>query len=258
MSTGGPSGFGQGGLPNFYPGRGYPEAGSDAYRDMPNDFVGGARGVAALPSRTDPITPAGGGPAPQDPRIAGFNQVGEGGRESDGSGQQGPLWGTGSPMGVRRAPSVEDAGAPRICFDNVFGHGTVPWSRPFYANAAGLQSFHSPTQQPSWSANSALQADSPVSPIPVQRKKIGNFTVRRPFGDTSSGELFRNGSLADFVAGISQGMNMQGRRWLRQSKTHNPTLLNRSTYDTAGSYGQTTVALATQPVNTPGSNYGTY
>ena len=97
-----------------------------------------------------------------------------------------------------------------------------------------------------------------MSPIPVQRKKIGNFTVRRPFGDTSSGELFRNGSLADFVAGISQGMNMQGRRWLRQSKTHNPTLLNRSNYDTAGSYGQTTVALATQPVNTPGSNYGAY
>jgi hypothetical protein len=257
MSTGGPSGFGQGGLPNFYPGRGYPEAGSDSYRDVPNDFVGGARGLAALPSRLDSVV-GGDAPAPMDPRIAGFNTVGEGGRESDGSGQQGPLWGTGSPMGVRRAPSVEDAGAPRLCFDNVFGHGTIPWSRPTYPNIAGQAQYHSPTQQPSWSGNTVLQADSPASPIPVQRKHIGNFTVRRPYGDTSSGELFRNGSLAEFVQGLGSGMNLQGRRWLRQSKTANPHLVNRATYATAGSYGQTTAALATTPTNAPANPYGAY
>ncbi len=207
-------GGGQGGQPNFYPGRGYPEQGSATYRDMPNDWVGGARGPAALPSRLDPITPQADGPAPFDPRY------------SD-TGAQGPI-------SFHRGSFVEDAGAPRLCFDNVFGHGTVPWNRPVYPNQAGQMMFRSPTQQPSWSANSALQQDRPTVPIPIQRKQIGSFTVRRPYGDTSSGELFRNGSLAEFVQSIGVGMNLQGRRWLRQSKTHNPTLVNRATYATAG------------------------
>ena len=250
MSTGGPSGFGQGGQPNFYPGRGFPEYGSDSYRDAPNDFSGGARGPAALPSRTTAVV--GNGPAPADPRIAGFNLVGMGGRLSDGSGQQGVI-------SYHRGAYVENAGAPRVNFDNVLGHGTIPWSRPTYPNVAGLQGYHNPTQQPSWTADTAVVAGGPRHAIPVSKKRISNFTVRRPYGDTSSGELFRTGSLADFVAGLPSGMNLQGKRWLNQSKTRNPTLVNRSTWSQAGSYGQTTAVLNTMPSNVPvTSPYGSY
>jgi hypothetical protein len=141
----------------------------------------------------------------------------------------------------------------------VLGHGTIPWSRPFYPNVAGLRGYVPPRKAFSWTANTQAEQGGPVSTIPVQKKRIGNFTVRRPYGDTSTGELFRTGSLALFVSRLPTGMNMQGRRWLNQSKTHNPTLVNRSTYATAGSYGQTTAALATVPSNTPISNpYGAY
>ncbi len=252
MSTGGPSGFGQGGQPNFYPGRGYPQAGSATFRDMPDDFVGGARGPAALPSRLDPINPAGDGPAPSDPRILGFNRVGDNGNTIDGTGEQGPI-------SYHRGAFVEDAGAPRLDFDNVFGHATIDWNRPYYPNVTGQATFHAPTQMPSWSANAAPQSDVPMSSIPFTMKKISNFTVRRPYGDTSSGNFFKNGSLALFVESIGTGMNLQGRRWLRQSKTHNPTLVNRSSYATAGSYGQTTAAIGTTPANLPASSpYGAY
>ena len=228
------AGGGSGGLPNVLPGRGYPQFG---HAGGPPDWDGGARGPSALPSRT--IAVVGNRPAPTDPRL--FS-----------TGWRGPV-------SNHRGAFVEDAGAPRIEFDNVLGHGTVPWSRPFYPNVAGLMGYHAPTQMPSWSANAVGEPDRPRSSIPVSKKRIGNFTVRRPYGDTSSGEFFRNGSLADFVAGLPSGMTLQGKRWLRQSKTHNPTLVPRSRYSMAGSYGQTTPALATQPTNLPASNpYGAY
>jgi hypothetical protein len=234
MSTGGPSGFGQGGQPNFYPGRGYPAYGSDVFRDMPNDFVGGARGPAALPSRTT---------VPNGPAPATYPQI-------DGAA------GT---ISMHRGAYVEDAGAPRLSFDFTFAHGTVPWSRPVYANRHGLDQYHDPTQQPSWTANGPADAGMARSPIPVQNKRIGNFTVRRPFGDNSSGTEFQTGSLAEWVATGQVGMDLQGRRWVNQSKTQNPLLMALAPYATAGSYGQTTSSLPTTPSNLPASNpYGAY
>lgn len=255
----GPAGGGQGGTPNAYPGRGYAEYGTnDSYRDSV-DWSGGARGPAALPSRV--LVPN--GPAPVDPRLA--RDAAPGTRSGwhsdtatrDGTGAQGPL----APLGVgtRRSPTIEDAGAPRLNFDNVFGHGTVPWSRPTYPNIAGQATYHAPTQMPSWSANAAPQVDRPTSAIPFSHKRIGSFTVRRPFGDNSAGIQFKTGSLADFVDGLPTGMNQQGRRWVSQSKTANPHLVNLTDYATAGSYGQTTQSLATLPSNPQATNpYGAY
>ena len=240
---------GSGGLPNYLPGRGFREYGSDTNRDAA-DWSGGARGPAAIPSRS--VRPT--GPTPTDIRIGGFDKVGKGGRQGDGTGQQGPI-------SYHRGAHVSDAGAPRVYFDNVLGHGTIPWSRPTYPNIAGRQGYISPRSLFSWTENRADvdPINSPASAIPYSKKKIGNFTVRRPFGDTSSGELFRTGSLAQFVEMLPSGMNQQARRGQAQSQTHNPTLLPRSVYATAGSYGQTTPAAPTGPSNVPVTNpYGAY
>ena len=228
-------GFGSGGLPNFLPGRGFREFGSDSHRDVPADWAGGARGIAALPSRT--VTRI--GPTPADPRL--------------------PRSGARGTISMHRGAYVEDAGAPRVSFDNVLGHGTIPWSRPTYPNVAGLRGYVPPRKAFSWTQNRQAEQGGPASAIPVSKKRIGSFTVRRPFGDTSTGELFRTGSLALFVDRLPSGMNQQARRGMAQSRTHSPTLLPRSTYATAGSYGQTTPALPTQPSNVPQTNpYGAY
>jgi hypothetical protein len=231
--AGGVSGFGSGGTPNVLPGRGYPQAGSDSYRDEPDDWVGGARGPAALPSRT--ITHN--GPAPSQ-----------------------PLFGAKGPISYHRGDYIEDPGAPRLYFDGVLGHGDIPWSRPTYPNVAGRNGYKPPTQMPNWTADQAIAAGGPTVPIPVSKKHIGSFTVRRPYGDTSTGELFRNGSLATYVASIKTGMNQQGRRWLTQAKTKNPWQPNLGNWGAAGSYGQTTKQLPTTPANIPASydTYGAY
>jgi hypothetical protein len=231
MATSGVPGFGSGGTPNFLPGRGYREYGSATYRDAP-DWNGGARGPAAIPARiTNPVPPA-----PADAPRNVFEAI-----------------------NPHRGAFIEDAGAPRLEFENVVGHGDIKWSRPFFPNIAGLRSFRAPTQMPSWSANAVPQVDRPSVPIPSGHKRIDNFTVRRPYGDTSTGQLFPTTySLQDFVRAIQQGMKMQGRRWMRQSKTHNPTLVNRSVYAMAGSYGQTTSTLNTAPTNAPVSAFGVY
>jgi hypothetical protein len=233
VSTGGPAGFGSGGMPNNYPSRAEALDGTNNYyRDLP-DWVGGARGPAALPSRTTTIN----GPAPAQ-----------------------AIHGAQGPISYHRGDYIEDPGAPRLYFDNVLGHGDISWSRPTYANMAGRSMYHSPTQQPSWTANTDLQQDGPTVPIPVQNKHIGNFTVRRPYGDNSSGMEFKTGSLAQFVASIQVGMNQQGKRWLSQAKTHNPWQPNLSNWGPAGSYGQTTSVLKTQPTFVPASydEYGAY
>jgi hypothetical protein len=230
--SGGVTGFGSGGMPNYLPGRGFPEYGSDSFRDEPDDWVGGARGPAAIPSRII----EGGRPAPSQRLVGAYGAIPN-----------------------RRAATIEDAGAPRLYFDGVLGHGDIPWSRPTYDNIAGLATYVPPTQMPSWSANSDVVPSGPRSFIPRSRKHIGSFTVRRPFGDTSSGELFTSAPLDGYVDAIPSGMDQQGRRWRRQSKTHNPTLVNRSSYTTAGSYGQTTSTLPTAATNTPPtSQYGAY
>jgi hypothetical protein len=234
MATGGPAGFGQGGQPNSYPSRALSEYGTNPYyRDFPDDWVGGQRGVAALPSRTTVKN----GPAPSTPMRGPFGII-----------------------SYHRGAYIEDAGAPRLYFENVLGHGVLPWSRPVYSNVAGRNGYVPPTQMPSWTYNRKVVADGPASYIPVQRKQIANFMVRRPYGDTGTGQLFKNGSLATFVASIQVGMNQQGRRYLAQAKTKNPWQPNLGNYGTAGSYGQTTKKLPTTPTNVPASYdmYGAY
>jgi hypothetical protein len=230
MPGGGVSGFGSGGQPNELPSRTYPRHGSATYRDEPDDWAGGARGPAALPSRII----EGGAPAPSQPLV----------------GARGTIL-------QHRGAFIEDAGAPRLSFDGVLGHGAIRWSRPTYANLAGKLGYVPPTQQPSWSADAAVVPGQPTVPIPFSNKHIGSFTVREEYGSTR--QWFNTGPLDSYVDAIPSGMNQQGRRWRKQSKTHSPTLLNRSKYSTAGSFGQTTATLPTEPTNTPNSNpYGAY
>lgn len=212
--------FGQGGKPNPLP-WGSPET-------LPPNLVGGARGPAALPSRS--ITSN--GPAPAEPLI-----------------------GPSGAVSFHRGIMVEDAGAPRLSFDGVLGHGSIAWSRPVYSNAEGVMRYHPPTQMPSWTANSDVAAGPPTSSIPVQTKRIANMTVREEYGSTR--ELYNNGSLATFVASIQVGTDVQGRRWLSQRKTMNPWQPNLSVWGPAGSYGGTTRVLATAPSNVP-MGYATY
>lgn len=218
---------GSGGTPNALPSRGRPSYGTNTrYRDL-TDTVGGARGPAALPSRTTTFAR----PAPPSP----------------GGGAYGAI-------SFHRGPMVEDAGAPRVDFSQTFLHGTIPWSRPVYANHAGVLGYHPPTQMPSWTADAAVVPSGPLVPIPVQNKRIANFTVRHQFGSTR--ELFNTGSLAQFVSEINNGMFLQGRRWLRQAKTANPWLKNLSAWGAAGSFGQTTAVLPTAPTNVPWASSG--
>lgn len=225
------AGWGSGGEPNFLPGRGYPIFGSDVNRDMPDDWVGGARGVVATQARVI----EGGAPAPSQ-RLEGAHGT----------------------VSFHRGSFVEDAGAPRLDYDNVLGHGDIPWSRPTYNNVAGKLGYNPPTQMPSWSADSAVVPGLPSVPVPYSKKHIGSFTVRHQYGSTR--EIFYNGSLAPFVAGLPSGMDQQGRRGRAQSKTRSPVLYNRAKYGTAGSYGQTTRTLPTAPSNVVASNspYGPY
>jgi len=220
------------GLPNALPSRGRPVFGYDSNRNVVPEWVGGARGPAALPSElTSHVGPA--------PAVV--------------------LAGARGTVAQHRGPFVEDAGAPRLVYDSELGHNDLPWSRPFYPNMAGLLGYIAPTQMPSWTADAAVIPSGPAAPIPVQKKRIANFMVREEFGSTRQ-LFFPGGSLAPFVAQIPKGTFQQGRRWSKQAKTKQPVLLNRSTYATAGSYGQTTRPLATTPTNTPGapSPYGAY
>lgn len=216
-------GFGQGGQPNALPSRGRPEYGTNTtFRDAPDDWVGGARGPSALPSRTTVLTR----PAPSQ-----------------------PLRGANGTISNHRGAYIEDAGAPRVEFSTVLGHMGIAWSRPTYANIQGLLRYNPPTQMPSWTANADVVSGPPTAAIPSSNKRIGSFTVRGEYGQTR--QFFANGSLAEYVASIKSGMTQQGRRWLRQAKTHNPWLPNLSSYGAAGSYGQTTTVLPTRPTNAP-------
>jgi hypothetical protein len=224
-------GFGAGGLPNTYPSRGLVEWGTnESFRDMPDDWVGGARGPAALPSRTTVEN----GPAPSTPLVGPYG-----------------------PISHHRGDFIEDAGAPRLLFENVLGHGDIAWNRPTYPNVAGHNAFH-PATAFSRTANSIYYDDAPASPIPISRKHIGSFTVRREYGSTA--QFFDGRSLATFVASIKTGMNQQGRRWLKQAKTANPWQPNLGNWGAAGSYGQTTKQLPTTPANIPApfDTYGAY
>ena len=219
------------GLPNAQPSRGRPDFGYDSNRNQVSEWVGGARGPAALPSELTsrfPIPPA----------VV--------------------LAGARGTVSQHRGAFVENAAAPRLCYDGELGHNDLPWSRPVYQNLQGLLEFIPPTHMPSWTADTPGMPPGPTVPIPSQRKQIANFMVREEFGSTR--ELFPGKSLGPFVARLPKGTFQQGRRWMRQAKTQQPTLLNQSVYGTAGSYGQTTAVLPTGPSNVPGSPspYGAY
>jgi hypothetical protein len=229
----GSSAYGQGGLANALPGRGLPEYSRDGVR-IGAPAWGGAHGPAALPSRT--IAPS--GPAPAEPLI-----------------------GWHGPISCHRGAFVEDAAAPRLVFDGVGWHRSIPWRRPVYANVAGRLTYRPPTQMPSWTADAAVVPSGARAPIPVQNKKIGNYTVRRPYGNSSTGMLFSGKSNAEFVAEIQAGMDVQGRRWLKGAKTANPWVKPLSAWGPAGSYGSSTPTLPTAPgaqVQAAFNQYGAY
>jgi hypothetical protein len=244
---------------NTLPGRGYPmEPGAPNFLPA----VGGARGPAAIPGR--------GVFSPPTPGVA------------TAGGAYGP-----SPI-TRREPVVvqpgRSPGLQNTVYDNGLLHSSIAWSRPRYENADGLNTYRPPTQQPNWTYDSALQAMIPLVPVPVQEKSIANFTVRKPFGDTSTGEL----SDASYgkppgvpialpyygtpgsptyptpswmVRRPASGGRQQRRRWAAQAKTRSPLVVNLTRWGQAGSYGQTTTVLSTAPSNVPapsGSAFGSY
>lgn len=217
-----PSWFGSGGVTVEEPSRTYPQRGTDV---ATVDLTGGARGPAAIPSRL--VSPRLARPAPPDPRRGG------------------PV----GPRPQRRAPSVENAGAPRLLQTGELGHDDLPWARPAYPNIAGKLGYHAPTQMPSWSANAPVVPTLPRSPIPVSIKRIANFMVREEYGSTR--QLFPGNSLAGFVAGIQRGIDVEGRSWRAKRKMKSPITDNLSVWGQAGSYGQTTTILPTSPANTP-------
>lgn len=216
-------GFGWGG-PNAQPSRGRPEYGTnDTYRDLP-EFVGGQRGVVALPSRTIVAVP----PAPAQPLV-----------------------GPHGPVSAHRGAFVEDAGAPRLEWGGVLGHGHIPWARPVFANRQGLDDYVPPVPAPSWTADVPGYPVAPAVGIPVSNKRLPNMTVREEFGSTR--ERFNTSQIRQFWASIQVGRDVQGRRWLKQAKTQSPWQPNLSVYGPAGSYGQTTKVLPTAPSNVPPS-----
>jgi hypothetical protein len=130
--------------------------------------------------------------------------------------------------------------------DSELFHDTIAWRRPLYPNNGPVGAFHSPTQQPSWTANRTVEADAPVSPIPISRHSMKWFTIRTQYG--ADRQLF---PLWGTRRPLS-GMTVQGQRWAAQAKTMNPYFPRLTAYGLAGSYGQTTTTLPTQPVNVPG------
>jgi len=241
---------------NQYPGRGYPQE----HGSVMGPAVGGAHGPSAIPSRlADP-----GATLPAPPAAAG--------------GAWGPSART------RREPALVMPGrSPTVQqhqFDNELLHSTIRWSRPRYENEAGRDEYMPPTQQPSWTYDSALQALVPLAPIPVQQKSINPHTVSKSFGDTSTGQLSR--ASYGKVPGVpvrlkwygqpgsptyptpswmvrrpQSGSVQRNRRWSRQAKWQPPLVSNLTRWGQAGSYGQTTKTLPTAPVNQPaGSGQG--
>jgi hypothetical protein len=228
---------------NAYPGRTYPQL---AERKNTDPDVGGRYGPAELPSRVLVKVPAP-GPPPH--------------RTFDGGGDPWGITGVSVPIRQRSGVVVVYSGTTPGTMDsadanpenNLF-HDTIPWSRPFFPNQGPVSAFMNPTQQPSWSANRTVESDAPVSPIPISRHRIDNFTIRHQYGRDR--QLF---PLWGTRRPLS-GMTVQGQRWAAQAKTVNPYFPRLTQYGLAGSYGQTTRTLATAPVNSPsgGGGFGAY
>jgi hypothetical protein len=211
---------------NNLPSRTYPKV---AARPNPDPSVGGASGPAALPARALVNY---GYPYPVSVPHSGKGPI---------SNHRGP---------VVAAPKYSPGRQDEAQDDNTVFHNTIRWSRPFFPNSAPVSMYAGATQQPSWTANRALRPGPPLSPIPIQRHRIDNFTVREQFG--SDRQLF---PLWGTRRPLS-GRDIQGQRWADQAKTTNPYFNRLTVYGLAGSYGQTTKRLPTQPLNEPANATG--
>jgi len=214
---------------NGYPSRTYPE-----YPTVPtpDPALGGAHGPAAIPARILTNYPPPG--PPSSPPHSGKGPIAQ--RQRGGLVVSMP----------GRSPGEQNIGEVQ---NEVF-HETIPWHRPWWANWGPVAAFHTPTQQPSWTANSTVVAGPPRSPLPYDRHRQTAATVVEEFG--TSRDLF---PLWGTRRPLS-GMDLQGRRWAAQAKTMNPHPYQLSVYGLAGSYGQTTKVLQTQPVNQAGNATG--
>jgi hypothetical protein len=217
---------------NAYPSRSYP--GQRAV-PTPDPAVGGACGPADLPAR---VLVNFRHPGPSSPPHSGKGSIAQ--RQRSGAVVVMP----------GRSPGEQYYGEVQ---NEVF-HGTIAWNRPTFTNNGPVAAYHNPTQMPSWSSNRVVEADAPVSPIPVSRHRMTAFTLREEYGSTR--QFF---PLWGTRRPLS-GMNVQGQRWAAQAKTMNPYFPALTAYGLAGSYGQTTPTLKTGPVNAPGPNnaYGAY
>ena len=214
---------------NAYPSRSYPEWPAVP---TPDPALGGARGPAALPSRIlTHVLPAG---PPSAPPFAGKGPIAQ--RQRSGAVVEMDKY----------SPGRQNLGQD----DNVVFHDTIAWSRPFFPNTGPVAQFSNPTQMPSWTANQAIEAGIPTTPIPHSKHRIDSFTVNEEFGSTR--QLF---PLWGTRRPLS-GMSVQGQRWAAQAKTMNPYMPKLTSYGLAGSYGQTTKTLQTQPINSAGNATG--
>jgi hypothetical protein len=193
--------------------------------------LGGQYGPAAIPSRLLTNFRA---PGPSSPPHSGKGPIAQ--RQRSGAVVQMP----------GRSPGEQYYGEVQ---NEVF-HDTIAWHRPSWANTVPLGEYAPPTQMPSWSANKAFDAGAPSVPIPVSNHRQVADTIPESFGTTR--DLF---PLWGTRRPLS-GMDLQGQRWAAQAKTMNPYMPKLTNYGLAGSYGQTTKVLQTQPVNAAGNATG--
>lgn len=217
---------------NAYPSRSYPEM--EAMPTM-DPALGGAYGPAAIPSRLLTNFRA---PGPSAPPHSGKGPIAQ--RQRSGVVVTMP----------GRTPGEQYYGEVQ----NETFHNTIRWNRPFWANTAPLAAYCPPTQQPSWTYNTAVAAAGPTASIPVSKHKQTAATINEEYGSTR--QLF---PLWGTRRPLS-GMDVQGQRWAAQAKMMNPHMDNLTVYGLAGSYGQTTKTLQTAPVNQPSNQnaFGAY
>jgi hypothetical protein len=213
---------------NALPSRTYPELPAIEAADP---AYGGAYGPAAIPARALVNY---GQPGPSSPPHSGKGPIAQGQRSGLVVTYPG------------RSPGLQDEGH----VDNTVFHNTIKWSRPFFPNAVPVKDFSAPTHGPSWTANRVTDNAGPASAIPFSKHRIDNFTVREEYG--SDRQLF---PLWGTRRPLS-GRTLQGVRWADQAKTQNPYMNRLTVYGLAGSYGQTTLVLPTQPLNQPANATG--
>ena len=206
---------------NAYPSRSYPEL--EAMPTM-DPALGGQYGPAAIPSRLlTNFKP----PGPSSPAHSGKGPIAQ--RQRSGA----VVEMAGRSAGLQNIGEVQN---------EVF-HDTIRWNRPFWPNTAPLAAYAPANHQPNWTYNNGQGGQVPLSSIPVSKHRQTADTINEEYGSTR--QLF---PLWGTRRPLS-GMDVQGQRWAAQAKMMNPYVDKLTRYGLAGSYGQTTQTLATQPVN---------